>query len=90
MSQAKVDRYKAEKKNRDELNKKAKRSRRLGLGIFIAVCAVFIGWFGFSVYQSATRPSAEEEGALTEWDVNAYNEYRSGLKTTYSSEDYPE
>ncbi len=52
MSQAKVDRYKEEKRNREKLMKKEKRQTaliKLG-GVLVAI--VLIGWVGYSVYGS--------------------------------------
>ncbi len=54
MSQAKVDRYKEEKRNREKIIKKQKREwmlTKLGLS---AVAVVLIGWAGISVYQGFT------------------------------------
>lgn len=54
MSQAKVDRYKEEKRNREKLMKKQKREWMLiktGLGV---VAAVVIVWAGISVYNGVS------------------------------------
>ncbi|MCC8028774.1 MAG: hypothetical protein LIO75_03080 [Lachnospiraceae bacterium] len=55
MSQEKVDRYKAEKKNRPQEIKKAKQrkviSRIVGAVVVVAI-AVWIGYSGYNVYQS--------------------------------------
>ena len=50
MSQAKVDRYKEEKRNRAQIIKKQKRewmAVKAGLSL---VALVMVGWVGFSVY----------------------------------------
>ena len=59
MSQKKVDAYKDYKKNRKEILKKEKRKQKLEIGIAALICAAFVAWFGFSVYQKATAKPAE-------------------------------
>ena len=75
MSQAKVDRYKEEKANRQEIMQKEKRNRMLwkvGGGL---VAIVAIGWIGFSAYGVATG-SVENPGVqTTELNVDALNDY---------------
>lgn len=51
MSQAKVDRYKEEKKNREKIMKKQKRQAFLLRLAGTVVAIVLVGWIGFSVYQ---------------------------------------
>ncbi|MCD8109642.1 MAG: hypothetical protein LUE14_06025 [Clostridiales bacterium] len=55
MSQAKVDRYKEQKKNRQQEIKKAKQrkvlTRVIGAVVVVAI-AVWVGYSGYSVYQS--------------------------------------
>ena len=58
MSQAKVDRYKEEKKNRKKIMAKEKRMR---IGGYVAGCLVaagIIGWAGYSGYSAyeANKP----------------------------------
>lgn len=50
MSQAKVERYKQEKKNRKAELKKQKRKKVLGCIIAILICAAIAVWIGFSAY----------------------------------------
>jgi hypothetical protein len=78
MSQEKVDRYKQDKANREQLIKKQKRVRlleRLGVGV---VCLAIVGWIAFSGYRSLTREEAAEQ-VTTEMDVTAINDYLSSL-----------
>lgn len=63
MSQAKVDRYKEEKKNRKKIMAKEKRMRIAGYvaGCLVAGCLVaagIIGWAGYSGYSAyeANKP----------------------------------
>ncbi|MCD7866074.1 MAG: hypothetical protein LUG54_08755 [Clostridiales bacterium] len=55
MSQAKVDRYKEQKKNRQQEIRKSKQKKILArvIGtVVVAAIAVWIGYSGYSVYQS--------------------------------------
>lgn len=58
MSQAKVDRYKEEKKNRKKIMAKEKRMRIAGYATGCLVAAGIIGWAGYSGYSAyeANRP----------------------------------
>ena len=58
MSQAKVDRYKEEKKNRKKIMAKEKRMRIVGYGAGCLVAAGIIGWAGYSGYSAyeANKP----------------------------------
>lgn len=65
MSQAKVDRYKEEKRNRAKIIKKQKRewmATKAGLSL---VALVMVGWVGFSVYQSFNSTDAGTENKPT-------------------------
>lgn len=80
MSQAKVDRYKEEKKNRKQLIKKAKRewmAVQAGLGV---AAVVLVAWVGIAVYQGVTAPDTTT-GELTTYTVNttALDDYMSEL-----------
>ena len=86
MSQAKVDRYKEEKKNRKQTIKKEKRNRVLGrtlsaaAGVVIAAAIVcWIGFSGYSYYQEK-KPMTKTELSMT-----ALNEYMSNLSSTDSA-----
>ena len=72
MSQAKVDRYKEEKRNRAKLIKKAKR--------LTAIAVVMIGWVGMSVYTSIEN-SNEDTETLETYTLNAsaLDDYINGL-----------
>ena len=58
MSQAKVDRYKEEKKNRKKIMAKEKRMRIAGYVASCLVAAGIIGWAGYSGYSAyeANKP----------------------------------
>ncbi|MGI6095555.1 MAG: hypothetical protein ACOYBL_09005 [Lachnospiraceae bacterium] len=76
MSQAKVDKYKEEKANRQQIMKKEKRNRfmwKLGGG---AVALAAVVWIGYSVYGVAkgdVQTSLTTE--TTEINVDAMNDY---------------
>jgi len=85
MSQAKVDRYKEEKKNRQQIMKKEKRERMLtniGLGV---VAAAMVVWVGVSAYNGITSSSSDTETAVeTEnyvVNVSALEDYLDSLST---------
>lgn len=80
MSQAKVDRYKEQKKNRKKIIKREKRewaAVQAGLALF---ALVLVGWTGVAVYQGVTAPE-ETTGELTTYtvDTSAIDDYMSGL-----------
>lgn len=83
MSQAKVDRYKEDKRNRDKIIKKQKREwmlTKLGLS---AVGLVLVAWMGVSVYNGITTDTSEEtvERAAYSVDTTALNDYLIDLST---------
>ncbi len=84
MSQKKVEAYKEYKKNKAQILKREKLIRRVEYGIIIGVCCVFVGWFGFSVYKSATRKDVSAEAVqATELDMSQYEEYVEGLQSSF-------
>ena len=85
MSQKKVEQYKEYKKNRDEILKKEKQKGKTRMIIAIVIAAVFIGWFGYSIYNSATRPAEGESAQMDPvvWNVEDYQEYTDGLPSEY-------
>lgn len=77
MSQAKVDRYKEEKRNRDQIIKKQKREwmlTKLGLSV---VAVVMVVWVGVSVYNNVTAPDETTTESLETYtvDTTALDEY---------------
>ena len=84
MSQKKVEQYKEYKKNRDKIIAKEKRSAKLWRLCGVLLAVVVVGWIGFSIYNSATRPSTEEgEVATVEWDLTDYIEYLGAIETPF-------
>lgn len=76
MSQAKVDRYKEEKRNRKKEVQKTKRQRRLAKIIVPVVAIAIVAWIaysGVSFYQ-AQKPVTEFSV-----DLSAINDYLGGL-----------
>ena len=72
MSQAKVDRYKEEKKNRKQTIKKEKRNRVLGRTLGVVIAAAIVCWIGFSGYSYYQ-------------EKKPMNEYMSNLSSTDSA-----
>ena len=84
MSQKKVDEYKEYKKNREKILKKEKTMQKLTMALVAVLCVVFLGWFGYSIYNSATRPDPDaDDTTYTVVDFGSYTDYMNGLDTTY-------
>ena len=84
MSQAKVDRYKEEKKNRAKIIKKEKRqllAMKLGAS---AVAVVLVVWFCASVYLGFQSQDATTTTEKTTYTVNtsAIDDFLTDLYTT--------
>lgn len=80
MSQAKVDRYKEEKKNREKIMKKQKLEwtlTKLGLGVF---AAVLVGWVAIAGVQRANQKDITVDEAVA-YNVNtsSVDDYLNGL-----------
>ena len=65
MSQAKVDRYKEEKKNRAKIMAKQKRDAMIAKVCGGVIAAVLVVWAGFSVYDTLRTKPAEDTTAAT-------------------------
>lgn len=78
MSQAKVDRYKEEKKNRQKLMKKEKRHERILKLCGLAVAVVAVVWIGYSGYNSIIS-NGESEGKTYAVDVAALDDFMNNL-----------
>lgn len=61
MSQAKVDKYKQDKKNRKKIMAKQKRQRFLGNCAFAVVILAFVGYLGYSVYDGKFKKDDNKE-----------------------------
>ena len=85
MSQKKVEQYKEFKKNREKIYAKEKRAQKLRVIIAAVLAVLILGWFGYSIYNSATRPATSEDGTVSavEIDFNDYTDYLNTLKTGY-------
>lgn len=76
MSQAKVDRYKEEKKNRKANQAKAKRNAliaKISGGVVAAALIVWLGYSAVVTYQQSVN------GGTVTVDTTALDEYTSGL-----------
>ena len=54
MSTKKVEKYKEEKRNRAAIAKKQKKMHMIQIGVAGLICAAFVGWIGWSVYEKKT------------------------------------
>ena len=77
MSQAKVDRYKEEKRNREQIIKKQKREWMLTKVGLSAVAVLMVAWVGVSVYKNVTTPDTTTTESLETYtvDTTALDEY---------------
>ncbi len=76
MSQAKVDRYKASKKNRQQEIKKAKQQQMLGKLVGIVIVIGVVAWLGYSGYRVYDNNRPINTVSV---DYSAITEYTSGL-----------
>ena len=82
MSQAKVDRYKDEKKKRDKLQKNEKRELLLWKIAGIIVLVALIGWIGFSVYQNVQKDVSHTYEMKTDALDNYLNDLNAETEST--------
>lgn len=78
MSQEKVDKYKQEKANRQQIMRREKLVRRLEYGGITVVLAAAVVWFSVAVYKNVEAGKPVEK-TTTEMDVTALQNYLSGL-----------
>ena len=92
MSQAKVDKYKDQKKNRDKIMKREKRERILAEVIVSVVVVALIGWAGYSFYQNhkptVVNTYTVDGTALTDYmsELNAETETETTAETEESTD----
>lgn len=80
MSQAKVDRYKQEKKNRDKLIKKEKHQLAAMKAGVSAVAIALVAWVGVSVYHGfQSEDTAVEEKPNYTVNTSALDEFITDL-----------
>lgn len=76
MSQAKVDRYKKEKANRKKTVRREKIAGKFRTGAAVIVCAVLIGWVGYSVHNLYEDNKGVE---TVEIDYSSLNSFSTNL-----------
>ena len=81
MSQAKVDRYKEEKKNRKKIMKKEKTQNVLLRVCGVVVCAAVVVWIGVSAVGLSKSGSEDTTAETTSYtlDTSALDAYSEGL-----------
>ena len=78
MSQAKVEQYKKDKKNRAKIMRKEKMSRVLTAFLGVVVVAAIGVWIGFSVYQKQ-KADALENIQYTDINLSALNDFQNSI-----------
>ncbi len=73
MSQAKVDRYKEEKRNRAKIMARQKREWMITKICGAVLGVAIVGWAGYSVYETVTGPDASTENTFTETEGYTVN-----------------
>ena len=82
MSQAIVDKYKEEKKNRKQQMKKEKIERYLRRGVACIVAAALIGMAGVSVYNIYEAKRPKQKVTVDYSAVTSYSQSLAGSGTT--------
>lgn len=77
MSQAKVDKYKKEKANRQKIMKKQKWMHRFEMTGIALVAVLVVGWIGYSAYDKAASGDGSKETVV--FDAGAVQDYLSDL-----------
>ena len=82
MSQAKVDRYKEEKKNRKQIMAREKRNWFLTQLCLALVGLLIVVWVGFSAYQAITKPAGDAVQEVKSYtlDNSAIEDYLDSLE----------
>ena len=75
MSQAKVDKYKQEKANRQQTIKKEKRMHKVRVAVGSLVVVLLAGWIGISVFDKVENRKLE----TVYFDMSALNDYATEL-----------
>ena len=86
MSQEKVDYHKEQKRNRQQINKREKRMKKLEITLTVVILAALVIWFGVMVAQNRKASSAET-GTTTELNLGAVEGYLEDLQTLYNGEE---
>ncbi len=86
MSQAKVDRYKAEKANRKKTMKKEKIKGTFAAFCGTVVCIAIVGWIGYSAY-GYFHTKEDNKPTQTEVNLDALSDYMNTLQTAENTED---
>ena len=82
MSQAKVDKYKQEKANRQQAIKKEKTMHKIKVAVGTVVAVVLAGWIGVSVFYKIDNRKLE----TVYFDVSALDDYVNDLAETLNKD----
>lgn len=80
MSQKKVDKYKEQKANREQIKKREKRMLLLEKCVAVVVAIVIVGWLGYSAY-GKIQDSKSAEVTETVMDATAVNDYLAEIQS---------
>lgn len=80
MSQKKVDKYKEQKANREQIKKREKRMLLLEKCVAVVVAIVIVGWLGYSAY-GKIQDSKSSEVTETVMDATAVNDYLAEIQS---------
>lgn len=83
MSQAKVDKYKKDKANRQKIMQREKRERLAWKIGGYGLCVIAVCWIGFSAYNKFYTPPVKTYEVAT----GAIDDYLEGLETEAESEE---
>jgi|GEM_PF-1994838 len=83
MSQEKVNRYKEQKSNREQLEKKGKRKKLYERFITGAIVLAVAAWLGYSAYLEIAKPPIP----VTKINANAITDFASALDQTEAEVD---
>lgn len=78
MSQQKVDQYKKDKANRQQIMKKEKFIRRVEYSVTVLIICLLLVWCGVSIVQKVQEKKAEQVETV-ELDNTAIDDYITGL-----------
>lgn len=87
MSQKKVDQYKKEKANRQQIMKRERMKARIGVTVAALVLIALVGWFGVSVYQNVKATSdAGKPVKTTVLDTSDIDTYMNDIASEAAAE----
>ena len=84
MSQEKVDRYKTEKANRNQIMRKKRMMKLVRKGVLTLVALALVGWLGYSAYDMY---ESGKERVVAEVNYDAVTDYLNSLTAQADTEE---